>query len=370
MVIKLVLLKLLDNTIGKILVNIMPCEKRHDVPFDKNITKILIIRPGGIGDFVLLLPAIQLLRLNFKTSRIDILCEKRNSGIANFAVGINNTYLYDRGFDLIRCLKNKYDVVIDTEQWHRLSAIITCLVGASVKIGFDTNERKKIYTHKIPYSHDDYEACSFLNLIRPLICKTEAFNPNKAFVIISNGATQNPSIVSHEDQDKLIAISLGASAAERRWQTYNFIEVAESFSRLGFKIALLGSKKEKSRAAKIKKKLPDCIDLTSKTSLKDTAYILMKSKLLLTADSGLMHLAYALGTSTVSLFGAGIEKKWAPRGRDHIVINNHLSCSPCTRFGYASHCDKNIECLTLIGAGEVISAMKKMLPNSKSQALS
>lgn len=344
------LLKLADNILGKFLIQFCPSRINNNTVPGQEIKKILIIRPGGIGDLTLLLPAIHLLRSKFTTAEIDLLCEKRNSGIAALAEGINNVYLYDHGLDLIKCLRNRYDVVIDTEQWHRLSAVVTHLTGASIKIGFDTNERRKVYTHKIPYSHDDYEVYSFLNLFKPLVDNDMAFDENKPFLT-----------VAQKERDKTVAIFPGASIAERRWSTEKFSEVAKTFSNLGYKILLLGSKKETKAAEAIKKSVPACIDFTSKLDLKGVAGVLAASKLLLTTDSGLMHLSYAVGTPTVSLFGSGIETKWAPRGRKDLIINKHLACSPCTKFGYTPACDRNIECLSLISANEVISAMEKLL---------
>jgi ADP-heptose:LPS heptosyltransferase len=133
----------------------------------------------------------------------------------------------------------------------------------------------------------------------------------------------------------------------------------------GYKIVMLGTDVDKKEAEKIKKYVPDSIDLTGKTNLGETAYILSHSKALITGDSGLMHIAYAVGTPTVTLFGAGIEKKWAPRGNRHVVINKRLDCSPCTRFGYTPRCRKGVECLASISVGEVLRAVE-MIMYSKS----
>ena len=131
--------------------------------------RFLIIRPGGIGDSVLLFPALNKLRVSFPNSHIHVLAEKRNAGILEICKSIDKLYLYDRRLDLIRVLKNRYDVVIDTEQWHRLSAVVSYLTRANVRVGFSTNERKKLFTTTIEYSHNDYEVDSFLKLFGALL---------------------------------------------------------------------------------------------------------------------------------------------------------------------------------------------------------
>ncbi|MDH3999317.1 MAG: glycosyltransferase family 9 protein, partial [Desulfuromonadales bacterium] len=61
-----------------------------------------------------------------------------------------------------------YDVVIDTEQWHRLTAVVTRLIRCKIRIGFATNERKKMFTHAVDYNREQAEADSFFRLFEPL----------------------------------------------------------------------------------------------------------------------------------------------------------------------------------------------------------
>ncbi|VAX29382.1 ADP-heptose--lipooligosaccharide heptosyltransferase II, partial [hydrothermal vent metagenome] len=295
---KIKLLKAIDKISGKPLVSLLPRIKKPRKGNSAKFKKILIIRPGGIGDAVLLLPAINSLKEELPDSEIDILAEKRNAEIFGFSKEINRIYLYDMGSGLFKCLKNRYDVVIDTEQWHRLSAVAAYLAGAAVRVGFDTNERARLFTHRIPYSHDDYEVYSFLSLIAPLINSSGVtFDMDKPFLNMEG----TPSI---DPQSPIIAIFPGASVVERRWGGDRFGKVARALRSKGYRVVILGSGADSREAARIKEYAGDCIDLTGKTDLKGVAAILKESKLLLTADSGLMHIAYAVGTATVSLFGS------------------------------------------------------------------
>jgi heptosyltransferase-2 len=106
---------------------------------------------------------------------------------------------------------------------------------------------------------------------------------------------------------------------------------------------------------------PAAFDLTGKTTLMEAAAVLRRCRLLITADSGLMHLAVAVGTKTISLFGSGIEKKWAPQGKNHLVINKRPECSPCTRFGYTPGCAFDVACLSAITVDEVVAAALTVL---------
>jgi lipopolysaccharide heptosyltransferase II len=356
---KIQLLKLLDRIIGTPL-TVLAYRKDRIQEYPALPKKILIIRPGGIGDAVLLLPTINALKSALPDAKIDILCEKRNAGIFGLGDGIREIYVYDRDFELLKCVRNRYDAVIDTEQWHRLSAVAAHLTGAPVRIGFATNERRKLFTHQIPYSHDEYEAFSFLHLLEPLTDCTPGFHADEPFITMKKPFPSHllPQLKKGGD---IIAIFPGASVAERRWGGENFGQVARTLLERGKEIVILGSHDDRGDADEIKKYAGDSIDLTGKTSLIDVASILKHCRLLITADSGMMHIAVAVGTPTISLFGSGIQKKWAPPGKKHIVLNHQVVCSPCTRFGYTPRCKNNIKCLSSIRADEVIKAAATLL---------
>ncbi len=89
--------------------------------------------------------------------------------------------------------------------------------------------------------------------------------------------------------------------------------------------------------------------------------------MLVSGDSGVLHIAVGLNKPTVSLFGPGIAAKWAPRGEKHIVLNHHLDCSPCTRFGYTPSCSHGARCIQDITVEEVFTAVMTLLESTKDQ---
>lgn len=355
---KITLLKSIDRGLGRLLVSLLGNKNQTPETDFRNFNSILIIRPGGIGDAVLLLPAIRALRSHLPDVNMDILCEKRNAGIFSLTDDINNVYLYDKDLEIFKCLKTKYDAVIDTEQWHRLSAVVAYLTKAPVRIGFDTNERRKLFTHAVSYSHDRYEVYSFFHLIGSIADIAPVFNPDEPFITIREAV---PPRLLPDTGKEIIAVFPGASVAERRWGGEKYGSLAKALQDKGYRIVILGSTADGEETARIKNIAPDCVDLTGMTSLREAAVILKHCRLLITADSGIMHIAYAVGTPTVSIFGSGIEKKWAPPGKHHTIINKKISCSPCTRFGYTPQCMNNIECLASVSVEEVIKAAETTL---------
>lgn len=355
------LLKQVDICIGPGIAScvrlLFPTKRNRTVKNDA----FLFIRPGGIGDAVLLVPAVSALKRVFPKAIIDILAEKRNSAIFSMCPSVNRVYHYENLSELFAAICGHYDGVIDTEQWHRLSAVAARLTRAPMLIGFATNEREKIFTHKIPYSQDDHEIDSFNRLIKPLIGDaTAAVKP--PFLTVPDAAQEKTdSILRPLQSRRFVAIFPGGSIRERQWGSVRFHAVARMLITRGYGIAVVGDRKDIESGREIVSGLANALDICGKATLLETAAVLKNASLLITGDSGIMHIAYGLGTSTVSLFGPGIEMKWAPRGENHIVINKHLPCSPCTKFGYTPRCKRNAECMKLITPEEVFEKVMELL---------
>lgn len=254
-------------------------------------------------------------------------------------------------------------MIIDSEQWHKLSSVLTFFIKSPVKIGFGTNTRKKMYTHSVDYSQNDYEMISFHNLTKPLMPHGSKLSIDRPFIFLKSETDILQKIgLNNLNREKYICVFAGASRIERRWSSDRFSDVAKYYCDKGYTLIIVGSSKDSESAVLIKRIEPRCIDATVfNFSLAQTAQIIARSKALLTGDTGLLHIAFGLGTPTVSLFGAGIQEKWAPRGESHQVINKNLECSPCTRFGYTPKCPYSIRCLTSITAEEVIDSMNYIL---------
>jgi ADP-heptose:LPS heptosyltransferase len=350
-------IKLLDPLLGKLLVWFLP---RNRVITGQFIDKILIIRPGGIGDAVLLLPAIKTLNEHLPGVKIEVLAECRNAEVFCWCPQVSKTRKYDRICELMSVIRDTYDVVIDTEQSHYLSAVIARLVLAPIKSGFATNERRKMFTHGIDYDMDAYEPDNFASLLKPLgvECKSDvnSFNLLLPPLSVSNANK----LLKPLSSDSYVVIFPGASIQEKRWGSGRFRRVCEVLSALGIKTVVVGAKEDRQQGEVITAG-GFGLNLTGLTTLSETAAVIKKSSLLLSGDSGVLHIAVGLGVPTVSLFGPGRAKKWAPQGGRHIVINKGFSCSPCTIFGKTHSCLINVQCMREITVDEVVNSIMELL---------
>jgi ADP-heptose:LPS heptosyltransferase len=352
-------MKLLDSAIGQIAASFFPAPVRRKL--SSAVTSLLLIRPGGIGDAALLAPAIHSIKKTYPAIQITVLAEQRNAGIFSLIPGVDRLLCYDRPSEFIKALRCSYDAVIDTEQSHRLSAVVTRVASSAVKIGFDTNERRRMFTHPIPYSQDDYEAISFAHLLEPLGIEAGAVEMVAPFLSLPDAAScKAAGLLESLHGEPFVVIFPGASIPERHWGADRFRRVAEVLSAFGIRIVIVGGKKDHQQGEVIAGGGLG-LNLAGLTSLSETAAVIQKSALLLSGDSGVLHIAVGLGVPTVALFGPGRAKKWAPQGDQHIVINRKLPCSPCTTFGTTPTCPINARCMRDINVDEVVNAVIMLL---------
>ena len=354
---KIRLLKHIDKILGTVLSRLLIAPQSRVV---RPGNKVLVIRPGGLGDAVHLIPALTELRKSFPDVAIDILAEKRNGAVFSLMHGISNVFHYDKFHELLRVYSSRYDLVIDTEQWHRLSAVIARLTRAPMLVGFDTNDRSRLFTHKVLYSHDDYEAGSFLNLLAPLDIVARHDFQSRFLSIPVSAAEKSGELLGELAAQRFVVIFPGASIPERRWGAERFAVVAERLFNNDIPSVVIGGKSESSDGELIIAG-GHGLNLAGRTSLAETAAVIDKCAVLVSGDSGILHIAVGLGKPTVSLFGPGIARKWAPRGDRHTVINKCLPCSPCTRFGSTPQCPIHARCMADITVDEVVASIEQLI---------
>lgn len=331
----------------------------------KNIKKILVIRPGGIGDATLFYPLLHHLKKKFPKSELHILVEKRNHGV----LGANNiadrVYLYDRllAGDLVKVMLSHYDLVIDTEQYHNLSAVVAFLAGARYRCGFDTGPRGKLFTHRVSYSQKVYEVYSFLNLFSSITGEETTFDKEMPFYPVdASFISWAKEQLKRFDSRKMAILCSGATVPERKWGPNKYAELASWLISQEFNVVLIGARGERQDSLEIEEGVPQerILNLVGKTSIPQAAAVVSLADIYVSSDTGILHVAYGVGTPTVHLFGPGILEKWAPVGRRYIAITKNLPCSPCTEYGYTPPCPYNVKCVHMISVDEIKEAILKI----------
>jgi ADP-heptose:LPS heptosyltransferase len=273
---------------------------------------------------------------------------------------VDRVYQYDTVKDLFALARKRYDVIIDTEQWHRLSAVVARLLRSDWKIGYQTNERGRLFTHGVDYSHQDYEAFSFWRLLEPIGVSVPEELPSRFLTLPETVGGKVEALLDEYRGRRIVTIFPFASIPERQWDVACFRQVARWCLDQGLAVVMVGGAGDRQTGRELVEGM-DVLNLVGQVSLVETAAVMEQSALILSGDSGPLHIAVGLDRPTVSLFGPGISDKWAPRGTKHVVLNKQLSCSPCTRFGTTPPCPIGVQCMKQIAAQDVILAIDGLL---------
>ena len=339
---KATILKRLDAVVGPLLTRLFWTTRYPDVNTPPK--SVLFIRPGGIGDAILLLPALKAMQTAHPGCRIDILAEQRNAAAFLLIPGIHAVHRYDAPSGLAAVLRGGYDVVIDTEQWYRLSAIIARSIRAPKTIGFATNERERLFSDPVSYSQQEHEACSFFSLLRPLGIEAPKEIALPFITLPADAVNAAKKLLAPLGGKAFVAMFPGASIPQKEWGIDNFREVASVLAAAGVAVVVVGGPDTRDAGERIAEG-GLALNLAGKGSLLESAALIGEARVLLSGDSGLLHVAAGLGTPTVSLFGPSDPAKWGPKGEKHQVFNSELPCAPCSRFGTIAPCTTELRCM-------------------------
>ena len=344
------LIKWIDQFAAPALVIFLPEKAQYSA--GTPISSILIIRPGGIGDAVLLLPMLNHISEMYPDAKIEVLAERRNAEVFCWSPAVSKIWQYDKLLNFTKLFLQHYDLIIDTEQCYRLSAVVGQLLRPTRLIGFATNERSRLLTDPCPYDHDEYEAIQFLRLLIPL----------KGDAVISpiefSKSLQLPQSKFISEKSYVVVFP-GASVAAKQWPAERFAEVARYCEQSGFDVVVLGGGADRAVGKVIADFTARCLNLAGKTSLTEAAAIVSGAQLVISGDSGLLHIAQLQGVPTVSLFGPSNFQKWCRKGDCHFIMSANCGCSPCSKFGTIPTCRHNHQCITNITVTMVVDAVER-----------
>ena len=344
---------------------------------DKQYRRILISRTDRIGDVLLSTPVIKALREKFPQAYISMMVAPLARDVVEGNFYLDEVIIYDKDGKhkswlrslkfASRLKKKKFDLAVilhPTNRVHLLTFLcgIPERLGYNRKLGFLLNRRQ----HHTKQEGAKHEAEYNLELLKAFGITG---NPGDLFMPIKYESEQYVDELFRKEgispTDKILAINPGASCPSKIWPTERFAQVCEKLSGLhNFKILILSGPKEIPLANKItlqhgiKAKV---INLAGKTSLSQMASILKRCALFISNDSGPVHIASALGTPVISIFGrkqAGLSpRRWGPLGKHDKYLHKDVGCIQCL----AHNCKKEFACLKAISVEDVVLAAESIL---------
>ncbi|MFA6379179.1 MAG: lipopolysaccharide heptosyltransferase II [Candidatus Omnitrophota bacterium] len=346
----------------------------------RNFENILVVRTDRIGDVVLTTPALEALRKAYPRAKISIMVAPTTKDIVDGNPFLDEVIVYDkRGVDkgflnfwrfVFKLRKKHFDLAIN---YHLKSRTNVMLFHAGIphRIGFKSEKFGFLLTEQYPdprINGEKHETEYCLDLLRHIGIDCRSFNLWVSVSPVSEGWVDH-TFKEHGilPTDKLIAVHPGASCISKRWPPERFAEVADRLAeKYHAKIVLIGSDDNQliAREVLISMKQP-VADITGKTTVSHLISVLKRCTLLISNDSGPVHLAVGVKTPVISIFGrnqAGLSPaRWRPLGFLDIALHKDVGCKVCL----AHLCELNFKCLKSISVDHVLEAADEIFNKSK-----
>jgi heptosyltransferase III len=350
-----------------------------------DIKKILVVKFAAIGDSIMMIPMLRTLRRAYPDSEITFLCSDINKSIIKKTpyvdkVLVENVHDFLKNplsfFKMIHSLrKEKYSIVIDTEQWSRISAIIIALLKYDFSVGFKTEGQYKhfMFNRVINHSREKHELDTFIDLLLPLFVPVKKSDYVLEYFLDEKNHIAAEKFFEENSLNGKTVITLhpgcGGTGKPREWDIKNYILLGERLIEYKKDIVLLitGSNDESEKndelEAGLRKLLPPetrIINITGKYSLDDVVAIIKKVTLIVCSNTGMLHLASCVGTKTMGLHGPTNPAKWGAYSPNTVLIQSDKYCSPCLYLGHDYGCN-NPTCMTHISVDDVYIHIRKAL---------
>ncbi len=339
-------------------------------------SRLLVIKPSSLGDIVHALPAVAALRRWCPGATLTWLVKPEWREILEGNPDIDEIVTLPTSacslLQTVGLLRSKrFDLVVDLQGLFR-SGLLALLTGASVRVGFAgaRGGSSFFYTHRVslpvpkaPWRLLDMHAVD-RNLavvaslgadIGSVQCPIPSF-PSDELAI--EGWLEQAGV---QPGDQLIAIAPLDRGGVRSWPLERFVAAASALSQArGVRIVLMGASADSMISAEFRKAVGDkLVDLLGKTRVRQLGTLLRRVNLLIANDSAPIHIAAAVSTPVLALFGPTSPVRSRPYTDGHVVLRVPIACSPCEKRTCAN--PKRFECLTAITVAEVVEAAMRLL---------
>jgi len=332
---------------------------------------LLIIKLSSLGDVILSTPAIREIRRKFPCHKISFLVGEESKDVLIKCPYIDELLVADvknrdkglRGLlGIARILRKKnFDLVIDLQN-NRLSHILSCLSLSLNRYGYDNKKLGFLLNHRIkddkirigPVDHQ-FRVLKLLGI--DLMDKHLELWPSKAEEDYANNLLDSQWL---SDEQKIIGINIGASKrwVTKCWPKEHIARLCDELGLRNMRVVITGTEEDSPEANMLVGSVRNTkiINACGKTTVNQLAALIKRCAVYISADSSPLHIAAAVNTPAVALFGPTDPLRHMPAAKECLVINKGLLCSPC----YKTKCAHK-KCMNAITVEEVIQAIDKLL---------
>lgn len=342
--------------------------------------RILLLRMERIGDLLMVLPAIADLRASLPQAEIHLVVGCWNEEIARAIRGVDAVITIEPGWlarsgsgqsfpSLLRAAagwrSSRYDVALNFEPDVR-SNLMLAATRARWTAGYRSGGGGAVLDQALDYQPTEHTSDNARRLVASVFGPPPARHDGASLLAIPGANQQEAERILTGARQPLIAMHVPGGRAVKQWEPDRFAHVARALAAAhGATIVLTGGPEDRQLVDWVRQAIPDglAIDASRASGLLTVAALLQRSDLLITGDTGPMHLAAAIGTPIVAVFGPSDPRRYAPRGKHDRVIRVDLPCAPCNRIRLppARCTGRTPECLALLTPDRVLDAAVAIL---------
>jgi heptosyltransferase I len=355
-------LKFLDRYLGIPVIYLLGLTKRKKKLLP-SFDSIGVLVTAAIGDTILLAGVIADIRKHFRNKEIVLFTTESNYEMGRLLSGLDRVVKLP-ATNLIRALRrlreNKVDVFCDFGPWQRLNALYSRLSGARFSLGFRTRAQYRHYGYDrvVDHSAQVHEIENYRALVRTLGIESTSLPEIKVSAPLVEELKPRTYVVFH-------AWSGGYKSYLKEWPETYWLELGEKIINLGFGIVLTGARYNVDRADELCSKLTSrlkagVVNLTGKITLPQTARVLKDASAVVSVNTGIMHLAAAVGALVLGLNGPVPGRRWAPLGERATSINAEGKGCGYLNLGF-EYRNQRTDCMELIKPHRVLELLKELL---------
>ncbi|MBI3608040.1 MAG: putative lipopolysaccharide heptosyltransferase III [Nitrospirae bacterium] len=330
--------------------------------------RILIVKLRYLGDVVLLSPVVRALREAYPAAEIGALVNAGTEAMLDGNPNVDRIFIRGRSWRgqlrLVHDLRAfRPDLAIDLTDGDR-AALLTRLSGAPRRLGFNDEGRwrGRLYTEVVRADSKHLHAIDYHLAPLAHLGLSVAARPPELFLREEEdrAATDWLATVGVRPARPFVVIHPGARFWFKQWPLDRVAALADRIQEIeGYPVVVLGGTKERPDLASIHDAMRTPFRTTEgRVSVRIVAAIIRRARLFIGNDNGPMHIATAVGTPVVALFGSSDPRVWGPWGEGHRVIYKQVPCSPCAHTG----CDQGPQnCMRLISIEEVSAVVSESL---------
>lgn len=332
--------------------------------------RILLIKPSSLGDIVHALPVVAALKERWPAAHLTWFVKRQWADLVERAEGVDRVWPVDATvrswLGQVRGLRHeRFDLAVDLQGLFRSGALAR-LSGAPMRVGFANGREGSpwFYTHRVPVPNPEMHAVDRYLLVAAALGIGPPATPQFRFKLSEKDVAVVRELFQRRgvSVDKpWVAMNVSARWTTKRWPLSSFAAVLDQFGKDGVgPIAVIGSSDEQRDANQLRAlTTTPFIDLTGAVPLGCLPALLSKAAVMITNDSGPMHVAAALGIPVVAMFGPTSAIRTGPYGTGHRILTGQVPCRPC--FSRVCRHSPEMECLHLITPDQVAEAARRLL---------